>query len=124
LGFYLLSPKLFGSDLGYGWSWHLPLQVRHFVERFVLHRFTVSLDRKLTASVVEVVGYGARIVSSQNVTEQTPYSLQFVLIILAPVVMAGVIYLCFGRLVTWVVPPEQRTMKLLWAPRKLTHMSL
>ncbi|KAH7311376.1 RTA1 like protein-domain-containing protein [Stachybotrys elegans] len=68
------------------------------------------------AIAVEVIGYAARIVSSQNVTEQTPYSLQFVLIILAPVVMAGIIYLSFGRLILWVVPPEQRSIKLLWAP--------
>jgi uncharacterized membrane protein YqjE len=67
---------------------------------------------------VEVIGYVARVVSTQNVTEQTPYALQFVLIILAPVVMAGVIYLAFGRLILWVVPPEQRSIKLLWAPRK------
>ncbi|KAF4971139.1 hypothetical protein FSARC_1972 [Fusarium sarcochroum] len=68
------------------------------------------------AIAAETVGYIARTVSTQNVTEQAPYANQFVVIILAPVIMAGIICLVFGRIVLWVVPPEQRSIKLLWAP--------
>jgi hypothetical protein len=40
------------------------------------------------------------------------------LIMLAPVFMAGVIYVVFGRIVFYVIPAESRTMRLLWLPRK------
>ncbi|KAI5460590.1 RTA1 like protein-domain-containing protein [Mariannaea sp. PMI_226] len=65
---------------------------------------------------MEVVGYAARVVSANNVTEKTPYVVQFTLVILAPVLMAGVIYVLFSRIVFWVVPPELRTMRFIWVP--------
>lgn len=76
------------------------------------------LQEMLTIPTVEVLGYAARVVSAENVTSKKPYVIQFCLIILAPVLMAGVIYVIFGRLVYWVVPPESRTIKFLWVPRK------
>ncbi|KAH8909497.1 RTA1 like protein [Coniochaeta sp. PMI_546] len=67
---------------------------------------------------MEAVGYGARIASAGDVTQRTVYIVQFCLIILAPVLMAGVIYLVFGRIVFHVVPAESRTIKLLWVPAR------
>lgn len=65
---------------------------------------------------MEVIGFVARVISARDITEKGPYVIQFTLILLAPVLMAGVIYVLFGRIVFWVVPPEQRTTKLLWCP--------
>ena len=69
---------------------------------------------------MEVAGYAARIVSAKNPTEKTPYVIQYLLVILAPVLMAGVIYVVFSRIVFWVVPPESRTLRILWVPRELS----
>ncbi|KAJ4003458.1 hypothetical protein NW752_012074 [Fusarium irregulare] len=70
----------------------------------------------LLAIAMEAVGYAARIKSASEPTEKKPYVLQFALIILPPVLMAGVIYVVFGRIVYWVVPPESRTLRFLWVP--------
>ena len=67
---------------------------------------------------MEVVGYVARVISAKHVSEKSPYRLQLVIIVLAPVVMAAVIYVVFSRIIHWVVPPELRTFKLLWIPRR------
>lgn len=69
-------------------------------------------------NVVEVIGYAARVVSATKPTEKGPYVLQFTLVILPPVLMAGVIYVIFARIVFWVVPPESRTLRFLWVPGK------
>ena len=71
----------------------------------------------LTSCVVEFAGYAARTVSASNTTARTIFIVQFCLIILAPVLMAGVIYVLFGRIVFYVVPAPSRTLKLLWVPR-------
>jgi hypothetical protein len=68
--------------------------------------------------LVECVGFGARIESAHDTTNRNAYIVQFLLIILAPVFMAGVIYVVFGRIVFHVVPTESRTTKLLWVPRR------
>jgi hypothetical protein len=67
---------------------------------------------------VEVIGYAARVVSATEPTKKGPYVVQFTLVILPPVLMAGVIYVVFARIVYWVVPPESRTLSFLWVPRK------
>lgn len=67
---------------------------------------------------VETIGYVARVISANDPTKKMPFILQFVLIILAPVLMAGVIYVLFSRIVFWVVPPESRTFSFIWVPRK------
>ncbi|KAH8880977.1 RTA1-domain-containing protein [Thozetella sp. PMI_491] len=72
----------------------------------------------LLAVAMEAVGYGARIASANDVTARTVYVIQFCLIILAPVIMAGIIYVVFGRIVFLVVPPESRTIKTLWVPAR------
>ena len=66
---------------------------------------------------MEAVGYGTRVASAANPSGRIVYIVQFCLVILAPVFMAGVIYLVFGRIVFHVVPAEARTFKLLWVPR-------
>lgn len=67
---------------------------------------------------VEAVGYGARIASANHETNRNLYIIQFCLIILAPVLMAGIVYVAFGRIVFLVVPPEARTLRLLWVPAR------
>jgi hypothetical protein len=65
---------------------------------------------------VEAVGYIARCVSTQNVTDKSIYALQFSLIILAPVLMAACCYILFSRILFLIVPREERTFKLCWVP--------
>ncbi|CAK7205922.1 hypothetical protein SEUCBS139899_008702 [Sporothrix eucalyptigena] len=72
----------------------------------------------LLAIAMEAVGYGARIASAGHVTNRNLYIIQFCLIILAPVLMAGIVYVAFGRIVFHVVPPEARTARLLWVPAR------
>ncbi|KAB5570657.1 RTA1 like protein-domain-containing protein [Coniochaeta sp. 2T2.1] len=67
---------------------------------------------------MEAAGYGARVASAGDVTQRGVFIIQFCLIILAPVLMAGVIYLVFGRIVFHVVPAEARTFRLLWVPAR------
>lgn len=70
---------------------------------------------------MEVTGYIFRAISSQNLDNQILYIVQFVLVVLAPVIMAGACYVVFGRIVFHVVPKEARTLRLLWiSPRWLT----
>lgn len=67
---------------------------------------------------MEAVGYGVRVASAGTTTARTIYIVQFCLIILAPVFMAGIIYVVFGRIVFHVVPPHARTVRFLWVPGK------
>ncbi|KAL4935668.1 hypothetical protein BDV06DRAFT_234117 [Aspergillus oleicola] len=68
------------------------------------------------ASAMECIGYIARVVSTQDTTARTPYVLQFSLLILAPVLMAGALYVLFGRIIFLIVPREKRTFKICWVP--------
>lgn len=67
---------------------------------------------------MECFGYGIRIASAKDTSKKPPFVAQYVLIVLAPVLMTGIIYVTFGRIVFHVVPAEHRTTKLLWVPRK------
>ncbi|KAI1144610.1 RTA1-domain-containing protein [Hypoxylon sp. FL0543] len=71
---------------------------------------------QLLAILMEIVGYADRIASAAKPSDMNLYAVQFCVIILAPVLMAGVIYVVFGRIVFHVVPAEQRTTRLLWIP--------
>jgi hypothetical protein len=81
---------------------------------FMSKQIGTGTDRMSTT--VEAVGYGARISSAADVTQRTVYIVQYVLVILAPVLMAGIVYLVFGRIVFQVIPAEARTFGLLWVP--------
>ncbi|CAI7672468.1 unnamed protein product [Penicillium pancosmium] len=70
----------------------------------------------VVAAAMEAIGYIARCISTQNVTEKSVYVLQFALVILAPVLMAACCYVLFGRIIFLVVPRESRTFKLCWVP--------
>lgn len=59
-----------------------------------------------------------RVVSSRDDTSRDLYAASFSLIILPPVLMAGIIYVVFGRIVFLVVPPRDRSFRLLWAPAR------
>jgi hypothetical protein len=76
----------------------------------------------LFAVGMEVVGFAARVVSARDTTARNPYIISFLMILLAPVFMAGVIYVLFGRIVFWVMPPEARTMKNLWVPARFVTL--
>jgi hypothetical protein len=67
---------------------------------------------------VESCGYIVRSISTQHVTSKKLYVAQFCLIILAPVLMAAVLYVTFGRILFHVVPEKARTTKL-WVPARL-----
>ncbi|KAL4881014.1 RTA1 like protein-domain-containing protein [Aspergillus karnatakaensis] len=68
------------------------------------------------AAAMEAIGYIARVISTRDTTERIPYVIQFALLILAPVLMAGALYVLFGRIIFLVVPKEQRTLKICWVP--------
>jgi hypothetical protein len=70
----------------------------------------------VVAVLMEFIGFAARTYSTLNVLHRPTYIIQYCLILLAPVVIAGAIYVAFGRLVLKVVPPEGRTLGLLWVP--------
>lgn len=65
---------------------------------------------------VETIGYLARIVSIRNVDKNGPYVISFLLIVLAPVVIAASIYILFGRIVFYVTPIKKQTASFLWVP--------
>jgi xanthine/uracil permease len=65
---------------------------------------------------VESVGYGFRVASAADVSARTVYIVQFCLIVLAPVLMAGILYVVFGRILFLVVPAHARTTRLIWVP--------
>lgn len=73
---------------------------------------------------VEVFGYGIRLASVKDTSKKPPFVAQYVLIVLAPVLMTGIIYVAFGRIVFHVIPAEQRSMKLLWVSRKHSCVSV
>ncbi|KAI0386241.1 RTA1-domain-containing protein [Hypomontagnella monticulosa] len=112
LSFYAYTPSaavaavccaLFGIALI--WSTVMTVRKRSWV-------WTVQL----LAILMEVIGYADRIVSANNPTNLNLYAVQFCVIILAPVLMAGAIYVVFGRIVFHVVPAQERTTRLLWIP--------
>ncbi|EOO04454.1 putative rta1 domain protein [Phaeoacremonium minimum UCRPA7] len=72
----------------------------------------------VAAIAMEASGYGARVKSAGDPTNQSLYVAQFCLVVLAPVLMAGVIYVVFGRIVFLVVPSQHRTTKFLWVPAR------
>ncbi|KAI1478997.1 hypothetical protein K445DRAFT_73746 [Daldinia sp. EC12] len=98
-----LSLALFG--ITFIWSSVMTIRKRAWV-------WTVQLF----AILMEVAGYADRIASAKNPTDLNLYAIQFCVIILAPVLMAGVIYVVFGRIVFHVVPARERTTRLLWIP--------
>jgi hypothetical protein len=68
------------------------------------------------ASLMETIGYVSRVASTKNVDAKGPFVISFVLIILAPVVVAASIYILFGRIVFYITPQEKRTTRFLWVP--------
>lgn len=72
--------------------------------------------RILTRGLVEAAGWISRCISVKDVTDKPSYSVQFGLVILAPVLMAGCCYIIFSRILFLIVPREQRTFKLCWVP--------
>ncbi|CEL02901.1 hypothetical protein ASPCAL04064 [Aspergillus calidoustus] len=85
------------------------------VVQWIRFRPVVWLVMVISAAM-EAVGYIARCISTRDVSARTVYVLQFALLILAPVLMAGALYVLFGRIIFLVVPKEQRTFKICWVP--------
>lgn len=65
---------------------------------------------------MEAAGWISRCISVKDVTDKQSYSVQFGLVILAPVLMAACCYIIFSRILFLIVPREQRTFKLCWVP--------
>ncbi|KAI1337869.1 RTA1 like protein-domain-containing protein [Xylariaceae sp. FL0016] len=75
----------------------------------------------LLGTLLECMGYGVRYKSAADIYNKNLYVFQFCTIVLAPVLMAAVVYVVFGRIVFHVVPPEARTTRLIWVtPRFIT----
>lgn len=70
----------------------------------------------LTERSVEAAGWISRCISVKDVTDKPSYSVQFGLVILAPVLMAACCYIIFSRILFLIVPREKRTFKLCWVP--------
>lgn len=83
-----------------------------------LTRPAVCLIPVANINPVEVFGYGIRIASTNDTSKKPPFVAQYVLIVLSPVLMTGIIYVAFGRIVFHVIPAAQRSTKLLWVSRK------
>lgn len=77
-----------------------------------------SLGAGTDICAVEVFGYGIRLASAKDTSKKPPFVAQYVLIVLSPVLMTGIIYVAFGRIVFHVIPAEHRSMKLLWVSRE------
>lgn len=67
---------------------------------------------------MEVFGFAIRLVSAKDTSKKPPFVAQYVMIVLAPVLMTGIVYVAFGRIVYHVIPAEHRSSKLLWVSRK------
>jgi hypothetical protein len=65
---------------------------------------------------VEAAGWISRCLSVEKVTDKSTYSVQFGLVILAPVLMAACCYIIFSRILFLIVPQQARTFKLCWVP--------
>jgi RTA1 like protein len=66
-----------------------------------------SLLRKSYANfTVSIVGYVGRIISINNITSETPFILQSVLIVLAPAFFAATVYMTLGRVITFLNNPH------------------
>ncbi|KAK4936757.1 hypothetical protein LTR10_022414 [Elasticomyces elasticus] len=58
------------------------------------HRFCIPL---LIGGIFEVIGYAFRVVAHHNTNSTTPYAIQSVLILLAPILFAASVYMYLGR---------------------------
>lgn len=65
---------------------------------------------------MEAAGYIIRVIATKHVYDKTYYVPQYVLIVLAPVIMAAACYIVFGRILFHIVPKEDRKTSLLWIP--------
>jgi hypothetical protein len=70
------------------------------------------------SALVEVVGYAFRVYAHHNTTITTPYAVQSVLILLAPILFAATIYMCLGRIIIGVQGENYSMIK----PRFLTKI--
>ncbi|TGO43420.1 hypothetical protein BHYA_0001g00490 [Botrytis hyacinthi] len=68
------------------------------------------------AAAMESVGYISRVVSVYDTTNRNAYIVQFVLIFLAPALMAASCYMAMGRVILHVTPSSFRNVKNLWVP--------
>jgi RTA1 like protein len=70
---------------------------------------------------VELVGFSARVASIKHLDNRNLFTVQTVLLLVAPAVMTAACYMAFGRIVLWVVPSEYQSTRYLWLPaRRIT----
>ncbi|CZT02522.1 related to RTM1 protein [Rhynchosporium agropyri] len=66
--------------------------------------------------LMEAIGYVGHIFSVAKEGDKGLYILQFVMIFIAPAVMAAACYMAMGRVALHAAPKEFQTMKHLWIP--------
>ncbi|KAG4413305.1 hypothetical protein IFR04_013565 [Cadophora malorum] len=67
-------------------------------------------------SLMEAIGYVAHIPSVINEADKGLYIMQFVMIFIAPAVLAAACYMAMGRIALHAAPTEFQTVKHLWIP--------
>ncbi|KAL8764130.1 MAG: hypothetical protein Q9184_000272 [Pyrenodesmia sp. 2 TL-2023] len=72
----------------------------------------------LLGIAMELVGFWARAYSTKNLENFASYSVSYLLIMLAPSVLAAGLYQTFGRLLYYTVPPSHRTFRTLLLPAR------
>ncbi|KAL9599056.1 MAG: hypothetical protein Q9219_004090 [cf. Caloplaca sp. 3 TL-2023] len=85
--------------------------------QYIRHR-TWFLYFILLGIAMEGIGYWGRAYSSKNLKNFTSFSIAYLLIMLAPSILAAGLYQTFGRLLYYTVPPSHRTFRTLFLPAR------
>ena len=81
----------------------------------------------LLGLAMELCGFWTRVVSIKQPDNGAAASSTFALTTIAPSILAAACYMTFGRIIYWVAPPENRTLKHILLPAKwvtLTFVAL
>ncbi|PVH72811.1 RTA1-domain-containing protein [Cadophora sp. DSE1049] len=70
----------------------------------------------VVGALMEAIGYVGHIFSVAEEGDKGLYILQFVMIFIAPAVMAAACYMAMGRIALYAAPKEYQTVKHLWIP--------
>jgi hypothetical protein len=67
--------------------------------------------------LVETIGYAARAAAHSNQTELTPYLIQSLLILLAPILFAASVYMILARLIQACQTPSLSIIRVSWVTK-------
>ncbi|KAL4902772.1 hypothetical protein BDW74DRAFT_180471 [Aspergillus multicolor] len=68
----------------------------------------------VTGGLFELIGLFARAYSATHTSEQTPYIIQILLILLAPILFAASVYMFLGRLIRASGHPDLSLIRITW----------